>query len=1046
MSAIDSTLPGTGAAALCLRWACTDPPRAAFVAAACAKLGIRGLRLDVVYALTGDDPPERGDDRGLRLAVLCMTSSPATLAHAASSMAQQATIARVEPARQDQLAQAWRMGLAGFWVDDGSAEADILLASEVDQVVARLMRQREADAMEQLRRSMSEVAGVGGWEYDAALGGFRWTEEMRRMHHLPPGVELSAAEFSTLYAKEDVDRFDAALRAALRDGEGFEFDLQASTPTGPRHMRLRGVPRVSEEHGRIIVRGSCQDVTLQHQAREALSAERERLGRILAATGAGTWEWDLSTGGLTVDARFLEVAGVQAGELEPRIAAWNALIHPEDVSWARAHMVEHLKHHTDRFECEFRVRHATGRYIWVRDSGRVFSRDARGRALAMSGARVDVTERKHTELALRETSDAFSLQTLLMEQVLDSLDQGVTKFNPDGRLEFHNRRAAKILNLSDDVLRKGVAFGELVRIQYLSGDFMDLPPGLTMEEAIHFYDLDPGDESRVYLRRTRDDRYIEVSARRIYDGSEVRTYSDVTPYVRARKALVDEQSKLDFVLSSTRASTWVWDTASGQVELDEHWGRMLGYALSEVAYSRFDDWRAMIHPDDLLRMQPLLDEVVGGQADSYEIDFRIRHKDGRWVWVLSRGSLMLHHLSGSQGRFFSGIHLDITSRKQAEAALAEQRVLLDRTLDNLSQGVVYVSPEGRVSKFNDRVAALLHLPTDFLRQQPTFHEFMRFQLERGDFGPHGELLPKSVRAVVWESQDGGLSFSPNEYLRETKEGRILEVRTRRLDSGAYVRTFADVTDYVRAEREIRHLNESLELRVAERTADLERSMKDMEAISYSIAHDLRAPLRSVNGFATLIEQDEGDRLSANARDMFRRITLSASAMGRMIDDLLGLFRVMRAEPADDPVDMQALARTVADSLAPAWPKARVRVGALPPVRGDATLLRQLWSNLIDNALKYSAKSDEPRVEAGYHGPSRAYYVRDNGIGFDMAYAKKIFGVFQRMTVDQEGSGVGLAIVARIVERHAGRIWAQAVPGEGATFWFTIDSEAPSAQP
>jgi light-regulated signal transduction histidine kinase (bacteriophytochrome) len=341
---------------------------------------------------------------------------------------------------------------------------------------------------------------------------------------------------------------------------------------------------------------------------------------------------------------------------------------------------------------------------------------------------------------------------------------------------------------------------------------------------------------------------------------------------------------------------------------------------------------------------------------------------------------------------------------------------------------------------------LLHLPPDFLRQQPTFHEFMRFQLERGDFGPHGELLPKSVRAVVWESQDGGLSFSPNEYLRETKEGRILEVRTRRLDSGAYVRTFADVTDYVRAEREIRHLNESLELRVAERTADLERSMKDMEAISYSIAHDLRAPLRSVNGFATLIEQDEGDRLSANARDMFRRITLSASAMGRMIDDLLGLFRVMRAEPADDPVDMQALARAVADSLAPAWPKARVRVGALPPVRGDATLLRQLWSNLIDNALKYSAKSAEPRVEAGYHGPSRAYYVRDNGIGFDMAYAKKIFGVFQRMTVDQEGSGVGLAIVARIVERHAGRIWAQAVPGEGATFWFTIDSEAPSAQP
>lgn len=216
-------------------------------------------------------------------------------------------------------------------------------------------------------------------------------------------------------------------------------------------------------------------------------------------------------------------------------------------------------------------------------------------------------------------------------------------------------------------------------------------------------------------------------------------------------------------------------------------------------------------------------------------------------------------------------------------------------------------------------------------------------------------------------------------------------------------------------------------------------MRDMEAISYSIAHDLRAPLRSVNGFAQVIAEEEAARLSEHGREMFARISRSARNMGQMITDMLELLRVVQVELEPRPVDMAALAHAVAEALGPQAPAARIDVQALPLAMGDATLLRQVLSNLIDNALKYSRQQSEPRVVVGHDPSQRAYFVRDNGIGFDMARANKLFGLFQRLHVhtDVPGMGVGLAIVSRIVERHGGRVWAESVPGQGATFWFSL---------
>jgi signal transduction histidine kinase len=238
----------------------------------------------------------------------------------------------------------------------------------------------------------------------------------------------------------------------------------------------------------------------------------------------------------------------------------------------------------------------------------------------------------------------------------------------------------------------------------------------------------------------------------------------------------------------------------------------------------------------------------------------------------------------------------------------------------------------------------------------------------------------------------------------------------------------------------RHAGE-LEARVLERTRELEAANQELESFAYSVSHDLRAPLRHIDGFSRMLEEDHAGRLDEDGRRLLGTVRKGAGRMGQLIDDLLAFSRFGRAAMSPDEVDMAALAQGVADELAREAPACTITVGPLPAARGDAALLRQVWINLIGNAIKYSAKRAVPRVEIS--GRSEAggavYCVTDNGAGFDPRYVDKLFKVFQRLHNEDEfsGTGVGLAIVHRIVARHGGRTWAEGRLGEGASFWFSL---------
>ncbi len=518
--------------------------------------------------------------------------------------------------------------------------------------------------------------------------------------------------------------------------------------------------------------------------------------------------------------------------------------------------------------------------------------------------------------------------------------------------------------------------------------------------------------------------------------SLMKAVADLVAIAMQRKKTKDELretgSYLDNLLNYANAPIIVWDPDLRITKFNQAFQRLTGHSEAEALGQHL----AMLFPDETREasLSHIARTAAGERWETIEIP--IRRKDGLVRTVLWNSA----NIQSSDGRATVSTIAqgqDITERKQAELALRETRDYLDNLLNYANAPIIVWDPDLRITKFNRAFQRLTgRSEAEALGQQLAIlfpersSEESLSHIRRATTGERWESVEIPilrvdgvVRTVLWNSANihapGG-----QELLATIAQGQ-------------------DITERKEAEEAVRKLNDTLR----QRAAELEVANKELEAFAYSVSHDLRTPLRSIDGFSLALLEDYWDRIDDQGKDYLNRVREASQTMGQLIDDMLDLSRVTRAEMHWKKVDLSGMARRIAANLQEGDPKRSVELAIASDIQayGDPALLRAVLENLLGNAWKFTGKRDRARIEfgAGREDGRRVFFVRDNGVGFDPNFADRMFEPFQRLhrKKDFPGTGIGLATVKRIVNRHGGLIWAENMVGGGATFHFTLNERS-----
>ncbi len=491
-------------------------------------------------------------------------------------------------------------------------------------------------------------------------------------------------------------------------------------------------------------------------------------------------------------------------------------------------------------------------------------------------------------------------------------------------------------------------------------------------------------------------------------------------------ALAAGEARLANAQRIAHIGNWDWDIVKNEYTCSEEVYRIFGLDPRGTKMTH-DAFMNMVHPADREASEAALEEALA-HGKPYSIDLRVTLPDGTEK-VLHREGEVAFDKEGRPVKM-AGILQDITERVRAEEALRESELKYRTLVNNALVGVFRTTQEGAVLFVNDALMRIFGFDSR--------EEIYRKGVLSGYRDPE-------VRARLLKILDETGRVENYEVETLTRSGAVKNVLLNMtLEDHTISGMVMDITERKRMEEEVRTLNRELERRVLERTEQLEAANRELESFSYSAAHDLRTPLRLVDGFSKTLLRDYAERLDERGRDYLKRVRDASSRMGNLIEDLMNLAHVMRAEMRMEVVDLSALAREVCDNLKKAQPEreAEIIIEEGLTAKADGRLLRIVLENLIGNAWKFTSKKERAEIEMGDMGDEdgrTVFFVRDNGAGFDMKYAERLFGAFQRFHSGDEfpGTGIGLATVQRIIKRHGGRVWAKSAAGEGATFYFTL---------
>ncbi len=637
-------------------------------------------------------------------------------------------------------------------------------------------------------------------------------------------------------------------------------------------------------------------------------------------------------------------------------------------------------------------------------------------------------------------------------RIIDSLESGMLWFDTELRIVDANRAAREVLGLGDGPL--GARIGDLGWVQ---NDEHGVP--MPLEQRPAWRALHGGGETAsgtvIVQTPSHGERWLRVRAMPVDSLGEglargvVVSFTDFTNEHRAVRAARESEQLFRMFGDHALDLMWIVDPRSRKLlYMNSAYERIWGRPAAAV-YEDLSHWLDGVHPDDRQRLAEAAEHT--DENGMYQTEYRMIRPDGRQVWIRGRG----FPLFGEDGRmrYMAGFAEDVTLAR-ANAALEQAHRLAQERLER----IVATAPGAVHSYCRDS-----HGHGKFTFASPAIRDLLG--VDAATLVARGidllDLVHADDRAMLAASlqvsAELGSAWLATFRVPHTAAGeRCVEAHSmpvREPEGGVVWHGFLiDITERRRAEQEIRSLNIDLERRVAERTSELEIQHREMESFTYSVSHDLKAPLRGIDGYSRLLESDHADKLDEEGRFFIAMIRKATGHMGELIDDLLAYSRVERGRPKLGPVAVAPVVASVVDSIAPEIASGAIALRSeVEPglgVLGEQDGLVLALRNLLENAVKFTAGRPDRTIEMGARRTQGQvlFWVRDNGPGFDMRYHDRIFEIFQRLhrAEEFEGTGVGLAIVRKAVERMQGKVWAESARGQGAVFYIRLPAAPANA--
>jgi PAS domain S-box-containing protein len=829
--------------------------------------------------------------------------------------------------------------------------------------------------------------------------------------------------------REDDDRFD-------RPDGSVQWVRWEVRPWHDRTGEIAGIVIFAED---ITERRSAEEAQRQSDARRKFALETAKLG---------DWELDLNTLRASRSSRHDQIFGYQSPLPQWSFEIFLKHVHPDDREWVRENFQGCLNQRK-RWDFECRIVWPSGdiRWIWACGSHyRALSSDA----TRMFGIVEDITERKQVEEALRQKEHLLSESQRIAHLGSWTLDLK----NPGGRIVWSDEMY-RIYGVSPESFTPTVeSLLALVAAEdrYALQQWIAACAAGERPHDLEFRVILPDGTIRLIngmgeLQRDDQNRPVRMA------GSA----QDITERKQAEAALRESEQRFQAMANGIPQLAWMAEPDGHIFWYNQRWYEYTGTTFEEMEGWA---WQSVHHPEMLAKV---LERWKGSIARSepFDMEFPLRGADGSFRMFLTR-VMPLRDAEGHVTRWF-GTNTDISEQKESERQLAEQaqelarqaaelansrqdlesqKLMLQSVLDSMVEGLVVADEHGKFMIWNPAAAKIVGLSAVNLPPEQWSTHYGRYLPDMLTLFPTDEdPLLRAIRGEVSSAE----MFIRNPELEHgvwvESNGAPLRDRDGVVRGG--VVAFRDITQKRAAELEIRKLNETLEERIAQRTAQLESANHELESFSYSVSHDLRAPLRRILGFAGAFMEEFSATLDPQALHYVQRIQDGIQHMNLLINELLNLARTGQRSLRLELTGLNSVVEEIISLLTAetAGRDVEWKIGNLPSLECDPVLVRQIFQNLLSNAIKYSRPRPHAIIEIGHtqENDRPVIFVRDNGVGFNMQYADKLFGVFQRLHRDEdfEGTGVGLATVYRIVQKHGGRIWAEAELGRGATFYFTL---------